>query len=80
MYSALVGMSYRIGKKNFDRNIIKYTGIDQSDWTMPTREANNLRAENEKLKEEIRKEKENEGRTCGSSDNHQDHGTGVCAL
>lgn len=58
MYSALVGMSYRIGKKNFDRNIIKYTGIDQSELDNANERANNLRAENEKLKEEIRKEKE----------------------
>lgn len=51
--NVLVGLSYRIGKNGFDKNIIKFTGIEQAELDRANERANNLRLECEQKAAEI---------------------------
>lgn len=50
--NVLLGLSYRIGKNGFDRNIIKFTGVSKNELESANERANNLRIENAKLMED----------------------------
>lgn len=50
--NVVIGLSYRLGKNGFDRNIIKFTGISKSVLDNANEQANNLRMENARLVEE----------------------------
>ncbi len=58
MTNLMVGVSYHIGKNGFDRNIIKYTGVAQADLDNANELVNNLRGENIRLSEELKKQKD----------------------
>lgn len=53
-----IGISYRIGKNGFDRNIIRFTGVSKQELDNAMETANNLRTENAKLSKENSKLKD----------------------
>ena len=53
MTSAQLGLSYRIGKTGFSRNVVKFTGISQADYDAVNERCNTLREQVAKQQETI---------------------------